>query len=145
MTLNVSDMMTKKLESIEGPASVQETAKKMKDTNVSSLLIVDDEGNPLGLVTERDLARKVCINDVYTSKIMNKEIMSSPIITIDSKSSASEAVDLMLRNNIRHLIVVDESQTNKPVGMITPLDLRDEEYSEEGLRLAIEELSEYYR
>jgi hypothetical protein len=32
-----------------------------------------------------------------------------------------------------------------PVGMITPFDLRDEEYSEEGLRLAIEELSEYYR
>jgi len=145
MTLNVSDMMTKKLESIEATASVQETAKKMKDTNVSSLLIVDNEGNPLGLVTERDLARKVCINDVNTSKITNKEIMSSPIITIDSTSSASEAVDLMLRNNIRHLIVVDESHTNKPVGMITPLDLRDEEYSEEGLRLAIEELSEYYR
>jgi len=138
-------MMTKKLESIEATASVQETAKKMKDASVSSLLIVDNEGNPLGLVTERDLARKVCINDVYTSKIMNKEIMSSPIITIDSKSSASEAVDLMLRNNIRHLIVIDESHTNKPVGMITPLDLRDEEYSEEGLRLAIEELSEYYR
>jgi signal-transduction protein with cAMP-binding, CBS, and nucleotidyltransferase domain len=145
MTLNISDMMTKKLELIEATASVQETAKKMKDTNVSSLLIVDNEGKPLGLVTERDLARKVCINDVYTSKITNKEIMSSPIITIDSKSSASEAVDLMLRNNIRHLIVVDESRTNKPVGMITPLDLRDEEYSEEGLRLAIEELSEYYR
>jgi CBS domain-containing protein len=145
MTLNVSDMMTKKLELIEATASVQETAKKMKDTNVSSLLIVDNEGKPLGLVTERDLARKVCINDVYTSKITNKEIMSSPIITIDSKSSASEAVDLMLLNNIRHLIVVDESHTNKPVGMITPLDLRDEEYSEEGLRLAIEELSEYYR
>src|SRR5215469_28660 len=145
MTLNVSDMMTKKLELIEVTASVQETAKKMKDTNVSSLLIVDNEGNPLGLVTERDLARKVCINDVNTSKITNKEIMSSPIITIDSTSYASEAVDLMLRNNIRHLIVVDESHTNKPVGMITPLDLRDEEYSEEGLRLAIEELSEYYR
>jgi signal-transduction protein with cAMP-binding, CBS, and nucleotidyltransferase domain len=145
MTINVSDMMTKKLELIEATASVQETAKKMKDTNVSSLLIVDNEGKPLGLVTERDLARKVCINDVYTSKITNKEIMSSPIITIDSRSSASEAVDLMLRNNIRHLIVVDESHTNQPVGMITPLDLRDEEYSEEGLRLAIEELSEYYR
>ena len=138
-------MMTKKLELIEATASVQETARKMRDTNVSSLLIVDNEGKPLGLVTERDLARKVCINDVYTSKITNKEIMSSPIITINSKSSASEAVDLMLRNNIRHLIVVDESRTNRPVGMITPLDLRDEEYSEEGLRLAIEELSEYYR
>ena len=79
-------MMTKKLESIEATASVQETAKKMKNTNVSSLLIVDNDGKPLGLVTERDLARKVCINDVYTSKITNKEIMSSPIITINSKS-----------------------------------------------------------
>ena len=145
MTLNVSDMMTKKLESIEGTASVQETAKKMKDTNVSSLLVLDAEGKPQGLVTERDLVRKLCINDIYTSKVTNKEIMSSPIITIDSKSSASEAVDMMLRNNIRHILLVDESYAHKPVGMITPLDLRDEEYTDEGLKQAIEELSEYYR
>jgi signal-transduction protein with cAMP-binding, CBS, and nucleotidyltransferase domain len=145
MTLNVSDMMTKKIESIEGSASVQEAAKKMKNTNVSSLLVIDDEGNPQGLVTERDLVRKVCINDISTSKVTNKAIMSSPIITIDSKSSASSAVDMMLRNNIRHLMVVDESHTNKPIGMITPLDLRDEEYTDEGLKHAIQELSEYYR
>ena len=98
----------------------------------------------LDCVTERDLVRKVCINDIYTSKVTNKEVMSS-IITIDSKSSASEAVDMMLRNNIRHLLVVDESYPHKPVGMITPLDLRDEEYTDEGLKQAIEELSEYYR
>lgn len=145
MTLNVSDMMTKKIESIEGSASVQEAAKKMKNTNVSSLLVIDGEGNPQGLVTERDLVRKVCINDVSTSKVTNKEIMSSPILTIDSKSSASSAVDMMLRNNVRHLMVVDENHTNKPIGIITPLDLRDEEYTDEGLKHAIAELSEYYR
>jgi CBS domain-containing protein len=145
MTLNVSDMMTKKIESIEGSASVQEAAKKMKNTNVSSLLVIDGEGNPQGLVTERDLVRKVCINDVSTSRVTNKEIMSSPIITIDSKSSASSAVNRMLRNNVRHLMVVDENLTNKPIGIITPLDLRDEEYTDEGLKNAIAELSEYYR
>jgi signal-transduction protein with cAMP-binding, CBS, and nucleotidyltransferase domain len=145
MTLNVSDMMTKKLEAIEGTASVQEAAKKMKDSYVSSLVVVDGEGKPQGLVTERDLVRKVCINDVPTSRVTNKEIMSSPIITIDSKSSASAAVDMMLRNNIRHLLVVEKSNANKPIGMITPLDLRDEEYTDEGLKHAIEELSEYYR
>lgn len=138
-------MMTKKLEAIEGTASVQEAAKKMKDSYVSSLVVVDGEGKPQGLVTERDLVRKVCINDVPTSRVTNKEIMSSPIITIDSKSSASAAVDMMLRNNIRHLLVVDKSNANKPIGMITPLDLRDEEYTDEGLKHAIEELSEYYR
>ncbi|MGB6529028.1 MAG: CBS domain-containing protein [Candidatus Nitrosopolaris sp.] len=138
-------MMTKKLEAIEGTASVQEAAKKMKDNNVSSLVVVDGEGEPQGLVTERDLVRKVCINDVRTSAVTNKEIMSSPIITIESKSSASAAVDMMLQNNIRHLIVVDKNNANKPIGMITPLDLRDEEYTDEGLKHAIEELSEYYK
>ena len=126
-------------------ASVQEAAKKMKDKNVSSLVVVDVDGKLEGLVTERDLVRKVCINDVRTSRVTNKEIMSSPLITIDSKSSASAAVDMMLRNNIRHLLVVDKSNANKPIGMITPLDLRDEEYADEGLKHAIDELSEYYR
>jgi CBS domain-containing protein len=143
MSLSVNDMMTKKLEAIEGTASVQEAAKKMKDSYVSSLVVVDGEGKPQGLVTERDIVRKVCINDVPTSRVTNNEIMSSPIITLDSKSSAS--VDMMLRNNIRHLLVVDKSNANKPIGMITPLDLRDEEYTDEGLKHAIEELSEYYR
>ncbi|MGB8935408.1 MAG: CBS domain-containing protein [Candidatus Nitrosopolaris sp.] len=130
---------------MEGTASVQEAAKKMKDNNVSSLVVVDGEGEPQGLVTERDLVRKVCINDVRTSAVTNKEIMSSPIITIESKSSASAAVDMMLQNNIRHLIVVDKNNANKPIGMITPLDLIDEEYTDEGLKHAIEELSEYYK
>ena len=66
MNMTISDIMRKKLETIEELASVQEAAKKMKDKNVSSLIVVDGEGKPQGLVTERDLARKVCINDVHT-------------------------------------------------------------------------------
>jgi CBS domain-containing protein len=145
MTISISDMMTKRLETVHETASIQEAAKKMKDNNVSSLVVVDDEGKPQGLVTERDLVRKVCINDVRTSSVTNKDIMSSPLITIDSNSSASVAVEMMLQNNIRHLLVVDKSNTNNPIGIITPLDLRDEEYTDEGLKHAIEELSEYYR
>ncbi|HET7149441.1 MAG TPA: CBS domain-containing protein [Candidatus Nitrosopolaris sp.] len=145
MTISISDMMTKRLETVHETASIQEAAKKMKDNNVSSLVVVDDECKPQGLVTERDLVRKVCINDVRTSSVTNKDIMSSPLITIDSNSSASVAVDMMLQNNIRHLLVVDISNSNNPIGIITPLDLRDEEYTDEGLKLAIEELSEYYR
>ena len=64
MNMTISDIMRKKLETIEESASVQEAAKKMKDKNVSSLVIVDGNGKPQGLVTERDLVRKVCVNDV---------------------------------------------------------------------------------
>jgi CBS domain-containing protein len=145
MTVTVSDMMTKELELIKDESSVQDAAKRMRDANVSSLVVVDKEGRPQGIVTERDIVRKACVNDVNTNKVMIKEIMSAKLITIEPDSSASTAVDIMLRNNIRHLLVVDKDKSKKPIGMITPLDLRDEEFTDEGLRDVIEELSMYYK
>ena len=146
MTLTISDIMRKKLETIEEMASVQEAAKKMKDKNVSSLVVVDTNGKPQGLVTERDLARKVCINDVRTSTVTNKEIMSSPLITINAASSPSMAADMMLQNNVRHLLVVDEKDNaNKPVSIITPRDFtRYQEYAANEDKDAIEKILEYY-
>ena len=82
MTVTVSDMMTKEPE-FEEASSVLGAAKRMRDTNVSSLVVVDKEGKPRGIVTERDIVRKACVNDVSTSKVTNKEIMSPRLITID--------------------------------------------------------------
>jgi CBS domain-containing protein len=146
MTLAISDIMRKKLETIEEMASVQEAAKKMKDKDVSSLLVVDTNGKPQGLVTERDLARKVCINDVNTSTVTNKEIMSFPLITINATSSPSMAADMMLQNNVRHLLVVDDKDNaNKPVSIITPRDFtRYQEYAANEDKDAIEKILEYY-
>src|SRR5919108_3536943 len=125
MTDTVKDLMRKKIETIEESVSIQEAANKMKEKNVSSVVVVDENGRPLGLITERDLVRKVCIRDVYTSKVINKDIMSSPLITVKSKSLSSEAVDIMLQNNVRHLLVIDNESSedvNKPTGIITLLD-----------------------
>ena len=145
MNMTVRDIMRKKLETIEEMASVQEAAKKMKDKNVSSLVVVDEKGKPQGLVTERDLVRKICIDDVHTSTVTNKEIMSSPLITIDSQSLPSIAADMMLQNNVRHLLVVDDKyDVNKPIGIITPLDFtRYQEYTD-NYKDAIEKILEYY-
>ena len=119
----VSDIMRKKLETIKNSSPVQEAAKKMKDMNVSSLLVIDADDKPEGLVTERDLVLKVCINDIRASTVTNKDIMSSPLITIDSTSAPSTAADMMLQNNVRHLLVVDShNNAHKPIGIITPLD-----------------------
>ncbi len=145
MNMTVRDIMRKKLETIEEMVSVQEAAKKMKDKNVSSLVVVDEKGKPQGLLTERDLVRKICINDVHTSTVINKEIMSSPLITIDSQSLPSIAADMMLQNNVRHLLVVDDKyDVNKPIGIITPLDFtRYQEYTD-NYKDAIEKILEYY-
>ena len=92
MTTTLRDMMRKRLETIDDTASVQEAAKKMKDKDVSSLIVVDGDGKPQGLVTERDLVTKVCVNNTYTSEITNKQIMSVPLITISSTSTPAIAV-----------------------------------------------------
>ena len=124
MKTTIAEIMSKKIETIEESASVQELALKMKDKNISSLLVVDSFGKSKGLITERDVIRKVCVNDICTSQVIIKEIMSLPLITINSNESPSTAIDIMLQHNIRHLLVVDdETEINQPIGIVTPRDL----------------------
>src|SRR5919205_3647936 len=133
-TMSIGDLMTEKLKTIDSSSTAQEASKKMRDKNISSLLVVDNKNSdkPIGIVTERDLVRKVCINDANSSKIPIKEIMSSPLVTIDSRSSVEVAADIMAQNKVRHLLVVEESTNNsdddddykitRPLGIITPSD-----------------------
>jgi CBS domain-containing protein len=101
----------------------------MKDNKIGSLVVVDNKNNdnkPIGIVTERDLVIKVCANDINSSKISIKEIMSSPLVTIDSRSSVEVAADTMAQNKVRHLLVVEEdkniSEVNELLSIITPSD-----------------------
>jgi signal-transduction protein with cAMP-binding, CBS, and nucleotidyltransferase domain len=69
MAINVGEMMSKNLETIQELVSVQEAAKNMKVKDVSSLVVVDNQNKPQGIVTERDIVRKACIDDIRTSKL----------------------------------------------------------------------------
>jgi CBS domain-containing protein len=147
MATTIRNIMKIGVETIEDTASAQQAAKKMKDKKVSSLLVVDEKGKPQGIVSERDLVTKVCVTDVLTNTIKNKEIMSSSLITISPKSSPSEAADLMLQHNVRHLLVVDNTNdVNSPVGIVTPLDFtRYQGDIDKTDKDAIEKILEYYR
>jgi signal-transduction protein with cAMP-binding, CBS, and nucleotidyltransferase domain len=94
----------------------------MRDKNVSSLVVVDIFGKPTGIVTERDLVRKVCVHDASCSSISLKDIMSSLLVTIDALSPVEVAADIMIQNRVRHLLVVENDDVNKPLGIITPTD-----------------------
>jgi CBS domain-containing protein len=133
--ISIGGLMTERLKTIESSSTAQEASKKMRDNNISSLVVVDNKNNnkPIGIVTERDLVRKVCVNDANSSKMLIKNIMSSPLVTIDSRSSVEVAADIMTQNKVRHLLVVEENPdtTNskddncnitRPLGIITPSD-----------------------
>ena len=117
----VGQLMTKKLETINPSNTAQEAAKKMRDKEVSSLVVTDSEDKPIGIVTEQDLVRQVCTKDVSSNSIIVHHIMSSPIATIDANSSVEVAADIMIQDKVRHLLVM-EDENNKVLGIITLSD-----------------------
>jgi CBS domain-containing protein len=120
---SIGQIMTEKPETIGLSSSIQQASTKMRDKNVSSLVVVDDYNKPIGIVTERDFVRKVYVNDSSRSgDMLMKDIMSSPLITINTITSVEEAADLMIQNKVRHLLVVDNDDTNRPLGIITATD-----------------------
>ena len=122
VTIFVGELMTQKLETIGTHSSAQEASKKMRDHKVSSLVVIDDSNNkPTGIVTERDLVRKVCVNDT-SSNMLIKNIMSFPLITIDSRVPVEAAADTMIKKKVRHLLVVENNDINRPLGIVTPTD-----------------------
>ena len=123
-TISIGELMTEKLETINTSSSAQEASKKMRDKNVSSLVVIDKNNNdkPTGIVTERSLVRKICINDLKSSSVLIQDIMSSPIVTIDSNSPVEAAADVMIQNKVRHLLVVENNDIGRPLGIITPTD-----------------------
>lgn len=116
----VGELMTEKPEIINLLNTAQEAAIKMADRNVGSLVVVDDDGKAFGILTERDLARRICTTNRGCDNVAVQEIMSSPVITIRSVESLETAARYMVQNRIRHLLVTNE--TNKPVGIITATD-----------------------
>lgn len=114
--------MTEKLETIKGSASAQEAAKKMRDRMVSSLVVIDDNSKAVGIITERSLVRKVCANDASSKLIKTQDIMSDALVTTDALSEVGVAADIMIQNQVRHLLVVKDNDIAKPLGIITPSD-----------------------
>ncbi|HEY7108244.1 MAG TPA: CBS domain-containing protein [Nitrososphaeraceae archaeon] len=145
--------MTQKLEYAAMTDTIHQVARNMAEKDVSSIVIVDMNNVPIGLVTERDIVRKACAKERFNSNSLKvSEIMSSSLITIDSSATSEEAANLFLKNKIRHMLVIDK-ETKKAVGMITPMDFtryrgytkmksQENKSTEEA---AIDKILEYYR
>lgn len=116
MVKSIGEIMTTRIETIGLEDNAQEAARKMKHKNVSSLVVVDKNEQAVGIVTERDLVREVCVQDASSNQHIIKNIMSSPIVTIDPNSSVETAANVMMQNKVRHLVVVNEKKT---LGIIT--------------------------
>lgn len=86
--------------------SVVDVAKLMRDESIGSVIIVEDN-KPIGIVTERDLVRRVLALGRDTSSLKASDICSKPVLTVSEYESIEDAVDFMKEYNIRRLVVVN--------------------------------------
>lgn len=115
----IRDIMEKNVITIGDDKSSLDAAKLISEKDISFLVVVKD-GNPIGVVSERDFVRKITAEDKQSSKIPLSEIMSFKFRWVDPTTEIEEAVQKMLNHNIRRLLVLENE---KLVGVITQTDL----------------------
>jgi len=98
--------------------SVREASKIMSKYDIGSLIVVEDD-NPVGILTERDILNLVA-RDENLDEIKVGKVMSRNIITIEADKKIDDAVDLMLKHKIKRLPV---KEGNKIVGIVTTSDI----------------------
>jgi CBS domain-containing protein len=104
---------------IDGGATVFEAITKMVDANVGSLLVTE-EGEIAGIMTERDYLRRVTLQGRTDKETAVREIMSSPLVVATPETSIDECMAMMTDRRIRHLPVVDGGAV---VGLVSIGDL----------------------
>jgi CBS domain-containing protein len=140
MTIVADILKTKAEQSVHsiGPsASVYEAVQAMAQKNVGALLVLD-AGRVVGIVTERDYARKTVLMDRSSKATPVRDIMSSPVMYVQPQHSSAECMALMTENRLRHLPVLNAGQL---VGVVSIGDLVKDIISEQ--QFVIEQLEHY--
>ena len=115
----IRDIMEKDVITIENDKTAQDAAKIIAEKDISFLVIMN-EGSPQGVLSESDFVRKVAAEDKKASEIKISEIMSYKFRSVGPTTTIEDAIQKILNNNIRRLIIIDDE---KLVGVITQTDL----------------------
>ena len=147
----VKDVMSSPVFTINEGAAVDEAARLMDEHELGCIVVTSKEGKPLGILTERDLVTRVLAKNARASKLSAKEVMTSPLITVDPDGTLSDAAKRMSELNIRRLGVMYKGNlvgliSSKDILAITPelIEIIQERAKIEG-RPAMEATTEYPR
>lgn len=119
MIESVRDIMIKELLTISENESALKAAQVMTEKGVSSLIVLADD-QPIGIVTERDFIKKICLKELKLSSVRVGDMMSRIRTSASPDTPIDVAVQRMVNNRIRRLPIFENG---KVVGIITVTDL----------------------
>jgi len=105
---------------IRAEATVLMAAKKMRRHGIGCLVVIDQEGAPIGVVSERDLIEKVLATARNSQQVRVRDVMTDTIISVTTRASIMKAQTLMVKHRIRHLPVIEDGLL---LGMISSRDI----------------------
>jgi signal-transduction protein with cAMP-binding, CBS, and nucleotidyltransferase domain len=117
--LKVKDLMTKNVISLPMEKSVADIAVEMAKKDISAMLL-KSEDKIVGILTDRDIIKKVIAQGLNPKNVRAGEVMNSPLISISENVSVQEAAEKMRDNKIRRLVVKNKG---KVVGIISESDI----------------------
>ena len=119
VSLKVEDVMVTEVVTIDENASVKEAAGIMNQFEIGSIIALR-KGKAVGIITERDLLKRVIAESMDAEKTRVKDIMSSPLVVIAPGTEMEEAMRLMFEKKIKKLVVVDQKRL---VGLVSLTDI----------------------
>jgi signal-transduction protein with cAMP-binding, CBS, and nucleotidyltransferase domain len=119
-------------------STVFDAISRMVELNIGSLLVVDEDGDLVGIMTERDYLRKVALLGRTSRTTPVSEIMTSGVLTVSRWSEVDDCLTLMTQRRIRHLPVIERGRT---IGVVSVGDLVKQKLNIQ--RFEIEQLTAY--
>lgn len=117
--IDITRWMTKRVVTIRPGDPIRKAVKLMDDKNVGCL-IVEQNNAPIGIITERDVIKRVLIKNKDLDVTTVNTVMTNKIFTVDVSSTFVEVTKMMIKNNIRRVIVTKD---NKIAGILTAYDV----------------------
>jgi len=119
LSLKVADVMVREVITIDENSTVKEAAEVMNKFEIGCLIAVR-KGKAVGIITERDLLKRVVAEAKDVNKTKVKDVMSSPLVVVEPGMDLEEAVKLMFQMKIKKLPVVEEKRL---VGLVSLTDI----------------------
>ncbi len=119
--VTVGRCMTKSVVTLPKDAKVTSAIRLMAERSISCIVVVNKTNKPIGIITERDLVKRVLFANIFPKETKMEQVMSSPVITTSKNTNIFEAITKMQKNKIRRLVVTDSK--GKLIGIVTQTDL----------------------